>query len=180
MWGTAWKAVRNGARRATETATETARILADETRSLADEAAMVFNASAGCNDSSGTAADNQGSFPKARAPIESIEWRVDLESEERAALPGLELEPHMQGEALVVSGITQGSPLDIWNSSKVPVTVFLHPGNREKVMRRLVVSPGDELVAIDGESFQGLADNVCHRIRMCKALGFRRKVHCRA
>lgn len=184
-WAPAWNAVRTGARRATETATETARIIADEARLVADEVREVLAVESRSEDlASGTAASNVNSAKSGVPTAEYIEWFVDLDSD--AGDIGLSLEPSIHGEPQRVLRVTQGLALDAWNSSKVPVTVFLLPGRREAVMRRHMIRPGDELIAIDGEPLEQMKDSLmavleeaehtAQRIQKCKTLTFRRKL----
>jgi len=170
-WKPAWKAVRNGARQASETAKETARILADEARILADEARDVLAVESRSQDtSSGTAAPLAKSVAK-ELETEYIEWLVDFKDD--AGMTGLKLEALAAGQQLRrVQAVAHGFALDIWNASKVPVTVFLYPGRRERVMRRIVVQAGDEVVSIDGHALELGAEEP----ELCRTITFRRKI----
>jgi len=171
-WAPVWQAVRKSAHRATETATGMSRILADEARILADEVRLV---------ASEVRSQRLSQSSTTRAPINNaldstkcIEWRVEFPYD--AGDVGVSFEmPSSQHDAPRVSRISEGQALDTWNSSKLPVTVYLQPGNRESVMRHLAVRAGDELVAIDGEPI--VADTTQMEIRTSRqALSFRRKM----
>jgi len=182
LWGSAWKAVRNGAKRASETATETARILADEARLTGAEALDVLGVGSRNHDLNSHTGHPSGNSVKSAGATESIEWHVDLEPDSGSV--GLKLEPYVKGKPRRVQDIAEGMALHAWNSSKVPVTVFLHPGRREAVMRRITVLAGDELIAIDGEPLEQVPQEVeliaLKKLTHCKALTFRRRVPQRA
>lgn len=174
LWGSVWKGTRNLARGVTQTATETARILADEARTVADEVRELVG-----NQETGAAGVPNGQQPKSVAVTQYIEWFIDFEADKGS--PGLELEPHVKGEPWRVLGVTKGLPVDAWNAETVPVTIYLYPGRREKVMRRMIVRPGDELFAVDGEPVMPDHDlevegNSAQRVRKCQALTLRRKI----
>lgn len=174
----AWKAVRNGARQATETAKETAKLIADEARLVTVEVRDLLVVDSLPHDTPSDVVA-PASKPAARVPppAEYMEWRVDLELDTEDV--GLKLEPYVHGQRRRVHSVSQGSAIDVWNSCKAPVTVFLHPGGRERVTR-MVVRPGDELVAIDEEQLELLPDddkNLTPEVEACKTLSFRRKVH---
>lgn len=187
-WGPAWKAMRNGAKRATETATETARILADEARILADEAFEVvkipveaLSIESRSHDSGTGIGPSDSNLAKSTVATERIEWHVDFAP--NTASVGLKLESSAHDGPPRVMDIVEGSALDKWNSSKVPVTVFLHPGRREAVIRRIAVHAGDELIAIDGVPLKPGpedAENMAHRIQNCRMLSFQRNLPRRA
>jgi len=159
-WAPVFQSVWKGAQKVTETAAEVSRALADEARSLADEA-LLFAGEA-------RSQDGGKSAPK----TEYMEWRVELE------LPRGELGLDLDGfERPQVTGIKEGAAVDVWNACKLPVTVLLHPGGREAVMRRWAVLAGDELIAIDGEDVSGCDVFAFHeRMERCQALSFRRRV----
>jgi hypothetical protein len=171
-WAPVWQAVRKSASRATETATGVSRIIADEARILADEVRMVASEvrSQGLNQSHTARAP----LNKGEQATKCIEWRVEFPS--GAGDLGMSFEmPDSQHDAPRVSNIAEGQAMHTWNSTKLPVTVYLQPSNRESVMRHLVVRAGDELVAIDGESF--VADvALLEKLTSSQALSFRRKM----
>lgn len=176
FWGSIRKGVGRVARDVTQTATETARLLADEARTVAEEVKELgkMYQDPGC--CSGTA---NGKQSKGFPPTEFIEWFIDFEP--GSGKTGLELEQHVDGEPWRVSRVTKGEAVDDWNAEPMPVTVYLYPGRREKVMRRMVVRPKDELFAVDGEPLMPDHDllvegDSVRRVRKCKALTFRRKI----
>merc|ERR1712232_507892 len=113
----------------------------------------------------------------AASSTEYIQWRVDFASD--AGCTGLQLAPFVEGKFRRVSGISQNSALEAWNQEKMPVTVFLKPSDRETVLSNIVVKPGDELLAIDGEPIGPLleeADRIAECMEQCTTLTFRRNV----
>jgi len=175
FWGGAWKAVRTGAKAASHTAKETARILADETRLLVDEAKMVFEAPVSNEANSGTTTDatiSPTDRTVARTPeTEFIEWHIDCT--DLSVDPGLRLEPAIQGEPRRVSAVMQGLAIANWNNESMPVTVYLYPGRREAVMRRIAVCATDELSAVDDEPMLAALED--ESVGKCNKLTFRRR-----
>jgi len=173
FWGGAWKAVRTGAKAASHTAKETARILADETRLLVDEAKMVFEAPVSNEVNSGTTADAANSSATvARVPeTDFIEWHI--ECADHSVEPGMKLEPAIEGEPRRVLAVMPGLAIASWNHESMPVTVYLYPGRREAVMRRIAVCATDELFAIDDEPMLAALED--ESVVKCKKLTFRRR-----
>merc|ERR1712151_1067451 len=111
-------------------------------------------------------------------PTDYIQWRVEIPR--NSGEVGITFEdcgiPHSGHK---VSNVVEGLAVDSWNSSGLPVTVHLHPGNRETVIRRVVVRTGDELIAIDDEPLtlaEDEAESIPKRVEVCLTLSFRRRI----
>lgn len=152
-----WKGAAQSVPVLLNTAAEVSHALLDEARQFAGEA---------------------GGFGEGTQALvtESIVWRVELDE---PAAAGLELQCHQAaaGQPLrpQVTGILDGLAVDAWNRSKLPVTVRLQPGNREAVMRKITIRPGDELLAVDDNELLAGGD-VEMSLHRCEALTFLRRV----
>jgi hypothetical protein len=173
-----WQAVRKGAQKATETASGMSRILADEARLISDEVRILATEALPRRSVANAGLAVNGPMGKDLLPTDYIQWRIEIPQNSGGV--GVSLEdsgsPHTGPR---VSSIAQGLAIDSWNSSGLPVTVHLHPGNREAVIRRVVVRIGDELVAIDDEALtlcEGEATLVPQRLEECQTLSFRRRM----
>jgi len=153
-----WKGAAQSVPVLLNTAAEVSRALADEARQFAGEARSFGE---------GTQS----------SPTESIIWRVELDE---PAAAGLEVELHQTavGQPLRpwVTGIVDGLAVDTWNGSKLPVTVRLQPGNREAVMRKITIRPGDELLAVDDNELLPTGSDLELRLQKCEALTFVRRI----
>jgi len=153
-----WKGAAQSVPVLLNTAAEVSRALADEARQFAGEARSF----------------GEGTQP---LPTESIIWRVELDEPAAAGLEvellqtavGQPLRPH-------VTVIVDGLAVDTWNGSKLPVTVRLQPGNREAVMRKITIRPGDELLAVDDNELLATGSDLELRLQKCEALTFVRRI----
>lgn len=153
-----WKGATQSVPVLLNTAAEVSRALADEARQFAGEARSF----------------GEGTQPM---PTESIIWRVELDEPAAAGLE-VEFDKTAVGQPIrpQVTGIVDGLAVHTWNRSKLPVTVRLQPGNREAVMRKIEIRPGDELLAVDDNELLATGSDLEMRLQKCEVLTFVRRI----
>jgi len=201
-WGSIWEVVPNGAQKASKASvvaaqkvTEASRVLASEVKSLREDsgrdlACMLADIGQATEEMHGKASVGlqkvllpQQSSPSCSSTF-CIEWHVEVHRGDPGEVRrlGLTLQPSSQGSrSLFVAGIAPGFALEAWNATALSVTVRLQPNNREAVIRRIIVRPGDEIIGADDVPI-ATNDNdfdrqdALHRIRRCTSLTFRRQI----